>query len=106
MAKSRLMVATLVAATLTGCTFGRVEDRITEPPVTQAGGNGCPAQDQAPERLTGELTILAGSELQDLDEVRDADGKSIVDRIEEETGVSLNFTYAGTLDAVAQMVDG
>jgi Ca-activated chloride channel family protein len=88
-----------------GCTAGGARPQPTEM-VTGAGGPGCPQQNGSPERMSGDLAILAGSELKDLDEEHDAAGKSIVDYIRDETGISVRFTYSGTLDAVAQMVDG
>src|SRR5262245_2189053 len=87
-------LAVLVAGFLSGCTLVRRGG--AEPPPTvigQPGGRGCAQGDQTPEQMSGELAILAGSELKDLDEERDGTGKSIVDHIRDATGVSVRFTY-------------
>ncbi|MCD0451877.1 substrate-binding and VWA domain-containing protein [Actinocorallia sp. API 0066] len=57
-----------------------------------AGCSSGPAEDDAT------LTILAGSELSDLAPVLDDAAKA--------TGVTVDFTYAGTLDGVRQVVSG
>lgn len=54
---------------------------------------------QTTERFANSFTILAGSELKDIE-------KGLKDDIRNATGLDLNFTYSGTLDAVDRLAAG
>ncbi|MER5886862.1 VWA domain-containing protein [Streptomyces sp. NPDC001941] len=82
-ARARGAAAVLLLALLTACTS-------TSPP---PGG-----KDTRPPAPNGTLRVLASSEL--------ADMKSVLDEAEKATGVRVETTYAGTLDAVDQVASG
>ena len=53
----------------------------------------------ATERFSNQFTILAGSELKDIE-------KGLKDDIRAATGLDLGFTYSGTLDAIDRLAAG
>src|SRR5215212_9473347 len=59
---------------------------------------GCGLVEGGSKNDSGVLRVLAGSELADL--------KPILDQAAKDTGVTVKFDYAGTLDGVQQVVSG
>jgi Ca-activated chloride channel family protein len=62
-------------------------------------GNKSSTTQQSLERAPNTFTVLAGSELKDIE-------KGFKDDVRKATGIDLNFTYSGTLDAVDRLAAG
>lgn len=66
----------------------------------------CQETDPPLTRGDGTLRVLAGSELKDLAELKDTGGRTIIDKIRIDTGVTVSLSYVGTLDGVEQVISG
>lgn len=88
--RRRLAAAVALAAALTGASACTSE--------SSSGGSGGPGQPKQSVYQEGKLRVLASSELSDMDEVLKA--------AKTATGVSVELTMSGTLDAVEQIATG
>jgi ABC-type Fe3+ transport system, periplasmic component len=66
----------------------------------------CPGGDAPTGHGEGTLRVLAGSELKDLAEIKDAQDSTIIDHISSETGIRVAMSYVGTLDGLQQVISG
>ncbi|MCX4749685.1 substrate-binding and VWA domain-containing protein [Kitasatospora sp. NBC_01287] len=91
-----------LAALATGCDSGHGPGPAPGPSGGQEGSTGSTAPggagDPPPSGAPYTLRVLAGSELQDL--------QPVLDDVRKATGVSVRFTYTGTLDGAATVSSG
>jgi Ca-activated chloride channel family protein len=94
---NRLVAVLAVLLLAAGCTPGSP----TPTPTTC-----CEDTDPPLERGSGTLRVLAGSELKDLADLKDSAGRTVLDQIRADTGVSVALSYVGTLDGMQQVISG
>ncbi|MFJ9338111.1 substrate-binding domain-containing protein [Streptomyces sp. NPDC101733] len=97
--RRRLATAVALAATLLGAAACTSQEPASSAGASGASGGSAGSGDAKPQPYKeGRLRVLASSELTDMEPILKAAGK--------ETGVSVDFTWSGTLDAAEQVASG